>query len=454
MKTLYKYQQEVVDRAEESTALFWDMGLGKTITSLEIFKKFRDRGEIDNLFVMCPISMIDEWCREFESQVELKAMKYRDVVKHSKKLNLTFTEYIKQEEIHCIVLNYDMVWRVLDYEWLDGRFMMICDESHRIKNTGSRIGKYMKFLKVKTKYKICLTGTPQSQGYLDYYNQLYFLDKMEMTLATFKNMYCMYDDKVFNGIKVKQLTGYKNVGQFEKLYLSKCEFLKMERVYDEVIKYHTIKIEPSSEYKRVLKDRVIYHDAEGKVVTNRKEIELYLDGDVTSIVEDYKYLDNPGAYRIGLRQLLNGENKLAWVKDFLEDYDKRVVIFYNYNCELESLKKLLEMNKRPYSVYNGSEKDFTNFKANENGVCLCNYKSGSVGINDLVISNIFIAYSPSDNYIEWEQSKKRIDRNGQKHTPIYYFLESGLESRIYHTLSVGKNFDDRVFIKELEENLF
>lgn len=454
MKTLYKYQQEVVDRAEESTALFWDMGLGKTITSLEIFKKFYNRKEIDNLFVMCPISMIDEWCREFESQVGLKAMKYRDIVKDSKKLGITFTEYLKLKDIHCVVLNYDMVWRILDYEWLDGRFMMICDESHRIKNTGSRIGKYMKFLKLKTKYKICLTGTPQSQGYIDYYNQLYFLDKMDMTMATFKNMYCMYEDKVFNGIKIKQLSGYKNVGQFEQLYLSKCEFLKMERVYDEVIKYHRIKIEPNNEYKRVLKDRVVYRDADGRVVTNRKEIELYLDGDKTSIVEDYKYLDNPGAYRIGLRQLLNGENKLAWVKDFLEDYDKRVVIFYNYNCELDSLKGLLEKMKIPYSVYNGSEKSFDNFKKYENGVCLCNYQSGSVGINDLVISNIFIAYSPSDNYINWEQSKKRIDRNGQKHTPIYYFLESGLESRIYHSLSVGQNFDDRVFIKELEENLF
>ena len=108
---------------------------------------------------------------------------------------------------------------------------------------------------------------------------------------------------------------------------------------------------------------------------------------------------------------------------------------------------------RPYSVYNGEEKDFTNFKKYDNGVCLCNYQSGSVGINDLVISNIFIAYSPSDNYINWEQAKKRIDRNGQEHTPIYYFLCSGLEDRIYHSLSVGKNFDDRVFIEEMEGDL-
>lgn len=452
-KELYKYQQEVVDRATESTALFWDMGLGKTITSLEIFKKFYDKKEVDNLFVMCPISMIDEWCREFENQLGMKAIKYKDLIKLAYKSRKDIIQYMLDEDIHCVVLNYDMVWRINDYHWISSRWMLICDESHRIKNTSTRIGKYMKFLKVRTKYKICLTGTPQSQGYIDYYNQLYFLDKMDMTMGTFKDRYCFYEDKVFNGIKIKQLAGYKNVGEFESLYLSQCEFLKIQRVYDDIVKYHTIEIPTTNEYQRVLKDKVIYFDGDGEVVSNRNEIDGYLKGEGSSIIEEHKYLDNPGAYRYGLRMLLNSEYKLKWVEDFLDGYDKRVVIFYNYNVELESLKKLLEKQKRPYSVYNGGEKDFTNFKEHSNGVCLCNYQSGSVGINDLVISNIFIAYSPSDNYINWEQAKKRIDRQGQEHTPIYYFLSSGLENRIYHSLSVGKNFDDRVFVEEMESDL-
>jgi len=452
-KELYKYQQEVVDRATESTALFWDMGLGKTITSLEIFKKFYDKKEVDNLFVMCPISMIDEWCREFENQLGMKAIKYKDLINKAYKARVDIITYMNNIGIHCVVLNYDMVWRINDYHWISPRWMLICDESHRIKNTGSKIGKYMKFLKVRTKYKICLTGTPQSQGYIDYYNQLYFLDKIDMSMSFFKDRYCFYEDKVFNGIKIKQLAGYKNVGEFESLYLSQCEFLKIQRVYDDIIKYHTIEIPTTNEYQRVLKDRVIYFDGDGKVVSNRVEIDGYLKGEGNSIVEEHKYLDNPGAYRYGLRMLLNSEYKLKWVEDFLDGYDKRVVIFYNYNVELDSLRKLLEKMKRPYSVYNGGEKDFTNFKENENGVCLCNYQSGSVGINDLVISNIFIAYSPSDNYINWEQAKKRIDRHGQEHTPIYYFLSSGLENRIYHSLSVGKNFDDRVFVEEMDSDL-
>ena len=129
-KELYKYQQEVVDRATESTALFWDMGLGKTITSLEIFKKFYDKKEVDNLFVMCPISMIDEWCREFENQLGMKAIKYKDLIKQAYKSRKDIIEYMIDNDIHCVALNYDMVWRINDYHWISPRWMLICDEIH------------------------------------------------------------------------------------------------------------------------------------------------------------------------------------------------------------------------------------------------------------------------------------------------------------------------------------
>ena len=126
------------------------------------------------------------------------------------------------------------------------------------------------------------------------------------------------------------------------MYLSQCEFLKIQRVYDDIIKYHTIEIPTTKEYQRVLKDKVIYFDKNqqgdvekivnknGNVVASRSELDKYLVGDETAIIEEHKYLDNPGAYRYGLRMLLNSEYKLDWLRDFLDGYDKRVVIFYNY----------------------------------------------------------------------------------------------------------------------------
>lgn len=438
MKTPHGYQQALIDRAQDSTALFWDMGLGKTITALEVYKK----SGATKLFVLSPLSMIDEWCREFESQVGGSALPYKKAVKNGL-VGL----------VDCLVLNYEMVWRLPSLDWITSEYMIICDESHRIKNPQSKIGKCMKVLREKTQYKIILTGTPQSQGYIDYYNQLYFLGKINMSFTEFKKRYCRYGLAEFNGVKIQQLIGYQNTDEFDHRYLSQCEFLKIERVYDEVIKYNKVKIDVTQAYKRALKDKVIYFDTLGAPITDRKVIDEYLATGSSEVVKDYKMLDSLGAFRSGLRMLLNSDAKLDWLREKLEDYDRRVVIFYNFNCELRSLKKLLEKMGRPYSEYNGAVKDFTNFKKYTNGVCLCNYGSGSVGINDLVISNLFIAYSPTDNYVSWEQSKKRIDRQGQVNTPVYYFLESGLETRIYNSLENGKDFDDKTFQMELERGL-
>ncbi len=430
-KKLYKYQQELVDRAEWNTALYWDMGLGKTITSIEVFEKFN----LDRLFVICPVSMIDEWCEEFEKQTGRKAMPYKKAVKNAK--GCILSNFLKSHEVDCIALNYEMVWRISDYSWITDKTMIICDESHRIKNRNSKIGKFMKHLKLKTKYKMCLTGTPQSQGYIDFYNQLYFLDMIDISWMEFNDRYCIYDMVNFQGVKIKQLVGYKNVDEFERLYLNKCEFLKVDRVYDEVIKYNYVNLKTSKEYEKVKKHRVVYYDSEGNIM---------LEGNSQS----YDILDNIGSYRFGLRKLLDSKYKHEWLEEFLNNYNKRIVIFYNYNHELESICRICKKVGKKYSVYNGGEKNFDNFKTEEDGVAIVNYKSGSYGINDLVISNLFIAYSPTDNYLEWEQSKKRIDRNGQKNTPIYYFLQSGLENNIYNSLKSGKNFDDKLFINSLK----
>ena len=128
MKQLYKYQREMVERAGKSTALFWDMGLGKTITSLEIYKKHK----LDRLFVISPLSMLDEWKREYDSQVGVgTSWHYKEIVKQSKKLGITFEELSKLAPAKVVTTS---AYQVLE-EWLrvhpniretiDGRLVFI-----------------------------------------------------------------------------------------------------------------------------------------------------------------------------------------------------------------------------------------------------------------------------------------------------------------------------------------
>ena len=87
-------------------------------------------------------------------------------------------------------------------------------------------------------------------------------------------------------------------------------------------------------------------------------------------------------------------------------------------------------------------------------VAICNYASASLGLNDLVLSNVCVMYSPTEDYINFTQSRKRIDRLGQTKKPLFYYLQTknSIETAIYKSLKVGKNFDDRMFEKYLQEN--
>ena len=70
-----------------------------------------------------------------------------------------------------------------------------------------------------------------------------------------------------------------------------------------------------------------------------------------------------------------------------------------------------------------------------------------------VKTNIGIWFSYPENYIDFVQSKGRLDRTGQTKQPVFYYLEiaGSVEPQIYKTLLSGQNFDQRLFEKWLDE---
>jgi SNF2 family DNA or RNA helicase len=78
--------------------------------------------------------------------------------------------------------------------------------------------------------------------------------------------------------------------------------------------------------------------------------------------------------------------------------------------------------------------------------------SASLGINDLVKANICIMFSPSTNFTDYVQSKKRIDRIGQTKKPLFYnlYCKDTVEEKILKTIKKGQNFDDKMFNKYME----
>lgn len=421
---LYDYQKRIVDSRKdyESHALFMDMGTGKTITSLALF----EQSTCDKLLIICIVSKKQDWSDEVTNLCNMKPTILDKGTSKNKEL-------LKNKN-NCYIVNFESCWRLGDdlLNLIDESWFVIIDESHKIKNTKSKIGKYVNKLRLKTYGKCILTGTPQNQGYIDYYNQLKFIDIFMMKEVEFKKRYCLYELQQFSGRYVNQLVGYTNTQELDRIINNNCIFFKRDITNDMIPKDVYVTIEKHKSYDKFRKEKV-FQDVIG---------------------------DSISAFRMGLRQMSSGfikdikihHNKEIWLKDFLDNYNDRVVIFYNFNMELEDIKRICNELKKPYSIYNGEVKDLTNFKNNENGIAICNYASASLGLNDLILSNVCVMYSPTEDYINFVQSKKRIDRLGQNKKPLFYYLQTKgtIETAIYNSLKNGKNFDDKMFEKYLQ----
>lgn len=429
MKTkLYPYQQKIVDDCKNpANALFMDMGTGKTLTSLALYEK----SQCWNLLVVCVKSKVNDWMRDIE--YEFNSMHHPiKLTKGSKHSNKTvrdestpaYTQY---------VITFESLWRceellkVVNDDWF-----IIIDESHKIKSTNSNVGKYAQKLAQRTTHKVILTGTPQSNGYIDYYNQLYFIDMLKMNLTRFKERYCVYA-KVQYGMwnaSFTKLIGYKNTDELDSI-IHKCVFFERTVAEDLIPSDIIQRVSLGKEYAKLKRDKII----------------------------DDLVCDNSSSLFYRLREMCSGvhtkhQYKADWLIDFLEELHDRCVVFYNFNSERDLLKARLVESGFDVYEYNGQKKELQGWLDEENSVILCQYKSASLGINDLVLANNCVFYSLPTSHTDFEQSKKRIDRIGQTRKPLLYYLiaEGSVEEKIYDTLKQRKSFDDKMFERYMEGN--
>ena len=408
MKTLFKYQEDIVKRANKSNALFMKMGTGKTITSLKIAEKWR----CEKLLVVCLKSKIQDWIDEIEEE----------------------TYFVKEE---YMVINFESIWRnTKAIDFCDSKTMIIVDESHKIKNPKSKVSQYMRYLGNLTKYKLVLTGTPQNEEYYDYWMQMGFIDSplYKIPLKDFEKWYVNYTLDYLGGHYFKRIESYNQTEKLKEAINEKSFYKEYESNYGNPVEVYE-KLNTPSFYKSFMKDK-IYDDV---VADSDMSLRIYLRQCCSGFIKNHKLEKGP---------------KEKWLEDFLEITNDRVVIFVNYNIEIEIIVGLCKRLERPFSIYNGEIKDLTDFKENSNGIAIVNYASGATGINDLCISNIGVFFSPPDgDYILFSQAKARLDRIGQNKQPIFYFLQcqKTIEIPIYNAFKNGDNFTNELYLNWLEK---
>jgi SNF2 family DNA or RNA helicase len=206
-----------------------------------------------------------------------------------------------------------------------------------------------------------------------------------------------------------------------------CNFLKTDEVFDLPSQTFTdISVQNSADYRKFVKTKIVTIDG------------LEFVGDTT--LTDMLYQ----------RQLCGAYNadKLKAFEDLLESTSDRLIVFYNFNDELQALKEICKKYKRPVSEVNGKAKIMNAYNLLLNSVTLIQYQAGAMGLN-LQKANKIVYFTPPLSSELYEQSKKRTHRIGQEQPCFYYRLicKNSIEGRIYETLEMRQDFTEKLFLK-------
>lgn len=407
---LFAYQQAALDRVDgkRRCAFYHDMGLGKTFTGAE---KLMSNRRWKRALVVCQKSKVTDWVDHFEAHYDIPVV------------DLTKQDVCRDAEA-VMIINYDLIWRRPQLMELDD-FALMFDESSLLQNATSKRTKAAMKLADKADTLVLLSGTPVDGKYERLWTQLRMLG-WRIDEKLFWRQYVESETTMREGFPITKVTGYKNEERLvRKMKGLGCDFLKTDDVID-LPDQRFIRVDvPMSEYYRKF--------AKTNVITafGRDFVGDTVFGDLTA-----------------KRQLAAAYSpaKLEVFGDLLDGTSKRLVVFYNFDVELEGLTEGLAKRGRPYGVLNGKAHDMSPFFDTDDGVALIQYQSGAMGVN-LQQADTCVYFSPPLASSLFEQSKKRIHRVGQDKPCTYYELVSKgtVEEKIYDTLAMRRDYTEKLF---------
>ena len=415
---LHNYQNEAIEHIIDNRhcALFLEMGLGKTVSSLSAIKRLMyDELEISTTLVIAPKrvaeSVWDAECQKWEHLNDLKVVK---IIGNPKQRRSALSE-----KADIYLLGRDNV------AWLCGQYggsmlpfdMLVIDELSSFKNPKSIRFKALRGVQPSFKRVVGLTGTPAPNGLIDLWSQIYLLDRGERLgkfITTYREMYFRPGKRngaiVYNYDLTKEGESriHERIGDICMSMKAK-DYLDLPGRIENII---DIKLDSDMQKK--------YNDFEREQV-----LELFSDhedgGDISAV--------NAAALSNKLLQFANGavyddakkyhvvhDLKIEAVKEIIEDANgKPVLVAYTYKHDLERMMNALKKYK-PVNLK--KDEDIQNWNAGKIRVLIMHPASGGHGLNLQAGGNIVVWFGQTWSLELYQQFNARLDRQGQKNVVI------------------------------------
>ena len=238
-------------------------------------------------------------------------------------------------------------------------------------------------------------------------------------------------------------------------YKNKTEFMREHAVFSRFSKFP--KVEKYIGTGRLIRQRRdILVDMKFERKTVQHHCNIYVTYDSTQYKDVMKrrwdiWNDEPIVNASGLcyalRKIVNTHDSRSTKLLELFETHKKIIVFYNFDYELDVLKSLYYGEGVIVAEWNGHKHEPT--PTGNKWVYLVQYTAGAEGWNCITTDTI-IFYSLNYSYKIMHQSAGRIDRLNTPYTDLYYYYmktRSGIDLAIERALNEKRKFNESSFIK-------
>lgn len=428
----YPYQQYCAARivADAAVGLFLDMGLGKTVITLDAINTLRyDRWAVQRVLIIAPKKVAEgTWTKEAQKWEHLRHLRISAVLgSQQKRLRALATP------ADIYVINRDNVAWLVDYFKNAWPFdMVVLDESSSFKNSQSKRFKALKLVRSRINRLVELTGTPASNGLIDLWAQIYLLDggaRLGRTLGQYRERFFDPDKRsrtqIFSYMPKDGSMEYIQQAIGDICVSMKAEdYLNLpDRMFDDVPVVLDDKARKA--YRQLERDLLLELD-EGQITAASAGV---LTGKLLQLC-------NGAVYDSEKRPLAIHNCKVEAFLEVLEQLNgQHCLVFYNFRHDHDRLLAALEPLGLRVRVYqNTADEDAWN--AGEVDVLLAHPASCAYGLNLQIGGHHIVWFGLTWSLEQYEQANKRLHRQGQKHPVVIHHLvvQGGMDEDVIESL--------------------
>ena len=393
------------------SALFLEMGLGKSVTTLTAIDKLMyDHFEISRVLIIAPLRVaVSTWPSEIEKWNHLNRLSYSVVVGNEKERRQALR---KKADIY-IINRENIDWLVNKSGFYLEFDMLVIDELSSFKSYSAK--RFKSLLKIRPNFKrvVGLTGTPSSNGLMDLWAEFRILDlgqRLGRYITHYRNTYFVPDKR--NGMVIYSYKPqddaeeriYQAIGDIT-ISMKSCDHLQMPELIMNEVPVEMDKTD-IQRYQKFKKEMVL--------TLEEKEIDAInaasLSNKLLQMANGSVYDENKASHAIH-------DKKLDALDELIEEANgKPVLVAYWFQSDLERIKKRMKVREIK------SSQDIEDWNKAKIPVALIHPASAGHGLNLQTGGAVLIWFSLTWSLELYQQTNARLYRQGQKQTVVIHHL--------------------------------